>query len=76
MVPVMHEGRITREPSQRAIGGYGQIKDQNMNTRVLSVSVENLHVVEFSGMVQAWVAQKLLKHDIIRVFPMSDVINI
>ena len=31
----------------------------------------------FGGMVQAWVGQKLLKRDIIlRVFSMSDLINI
>jgi hypothetical protein len=28
------------------------------------------------GMVQAWVSQKLLKRDILRVFTMSDLLNI
>ena len=31
---------------------------------------------KFNGMVQAWVSQKLLKRDILRVFTMSDLLNI
>jgi hypothetical protein len=43
---------------------HGHILTQRMD-------VAGLHAITHNGMVQAWVAQKLVKRDILRVFTMS-----
>jgi hypothetical protein len=46
------------------------------HTPIICKVFDNLHMLWMGGVVQAWVGQKLLQHNILRVLTMSDLFNI